>query len=409
MPTSLSTSGSEMEGSRNGRSRRRRFAAICQGAPTIRWTAMILCTAELIIVLVAPLAVPDSFYLRSYLGGASRRSMRDLLTNAPSYLIWDELTGWRNRPEAERGRWQVDANGARTTRSGRERADVDQVWFFGDSTVNGGTGLSSEETISAFLEDDRIATTNFGTMLFGLDQSLLLMQRKLETAVPKAIVIGLSENGIFALGNRYVPFRSRRESAMPYLKPRFVLDGSALVLLPTPPQSAYADLLGQGRLLRDLSASDEYYSEFSAYRHFGLLPISGALWDGYRKGRATWSAATGRALASPLLYRVLNELQRDARSRGSAVVILVLPTRAIVDPSRLKRLLPDRHGALVRGLREAGFVVIDGRDALAGSGRPAHELYHADGVHYTRDGNRIIAASLSPVVHTLIQDLPTNP
>lgn len=151
---------------------------------------------------------------------------------------------------------------------------------------------------------------------------------------------------------------------MPYLKPRFVVADSGLVPVPMPPCSAYADLLGAGKMLDELAHSDEYFAEFSAYQRYGHPPVSHGLWTMFRRGRSAWAAARGER---------------------------------------------HRHAALALELRKAGFFVVDGRDALIGSDRPVRELYHEDSVHLSRDGNGGLAASLSEVIRTLLQERSAPP
>lgn len=371
-----------------------RAAAVWRGAPVLRWTAIFLCAAELVVVVFAPLLLPDSFYLRLYLGADSRRNMRRLLEGPEQYLSWDSLTGWRNRPNAGRGSWQVDANGARTTQRSRQEPAGRRVWFFGDSTVNGGTAVSGEETLSAFVEDSRVSSINYGTMLFGLDQCYLLMRHLLERTSPAAVVVGISENSLQALGNRFVPFRRRNETNMPFLKPKFDVRGASLELAPNPARAAYYDLLGKATLLRDLAETDEYFRNFSAYRRFGFLPISGSMWTGYEMAENGWAAASGEPLASPRLLALMRGIESDARDKGAATVFVLLPSLATTSPTGIRRRFPDRHAALTVTLAGAGFKIIDGRDALRRSGAELRDLFAADGVHYTPEGNRVIAVEV---------------
>jgi hypothetical protein len=353
-----------------------------------------LCASELIAICALPLLVPDSAYLRLYLGEDSRRSIGRLLGDPESYLVWDVDTGWRNRPNLARGKWQMDEQGSRMTQRARSATNGQRVWFFGDSTINGGLRVGNEETISAYAEDARLTAVNYGTMLFGLDQAYLQMRSLLERSAPAAVVVGISENSLGALGNRFVPFRRRSEVNMPFLKPRFVLIDSSIELLGAPPKDAYLDLLGPARLLSELAATDEYFGEFAGFRRFGLSPISGSLRQAYGRLVGYWEIVRGTPLAGPLLTPLMRALDRDARARGVVLVFVALPDQAGTVPSRLQRLLPDRYGELLWALSDTGLEVVDGRAAFLRSGVDAASLFGTDRVHYTPEGNRLIAQEL---------------
>lgn len=365
-----------------------------RGAPVLRWMIALLVVFELAAIVALPLLMPDSLALRLYLGQDSRRSIGRLLQDPETYLVWDAVTGWRNRPGLTRGKWRMDGQGARSTQGTAGSPDRDQVWYFGDSTVNGGLRVENDQTISAYSEDETLGCTNFGTMLFGLDQSFLQMRQLLGTSAPAAIVVGISENSLQALGNRFVPFRRRSESNMPFLKPRFARSESGLMLLETPARSAYEDLLGKASMLRELSTTDEYFGEFASFRRFGMTPIAGSLRAGVGRARDYWDVVTGKPLADPLMVPLMRAFDREVRERGAVLVFVALPDQVSTDPARLERLLPDRYGELLRVLASTGLEVVDGRGALLRSGAKPATLFGADRVHYSPDGNRLIAAEI---------------
>ncbi len=367
------------------------------GVPSLRWTVAFLLAADLVVGAVGPLVIPDRLYLRAYLGPQSIDSIRAFLTTSGSYLVWDAVTGWRNRPGTQRSSWRVDERGARVS-SARHDARARQVLFLGDSVTNGGTAVSNNETISALVEDEHTASANFATMLYGVDQMYLAFRGQLRAAKPSVVVVGLTETGIEGLGNRFVPLRRRAEVNMPFLKPRFLLREGTLRLVALPPIAAYDDLLGRATVLTDLATTDDYYQNFLEYRRCGFLPVSGMFWTAWRKAAGLLTAWRGVTPYSDLLAPLMGAIVEEARRRGSRTVFVLNATAVQTRPPRWRQAFPDRYGLLLRQLRSSGFVVLDARDALLVSGRPIGELYSADDIHYRVEGNRAIAAALRPLL-----------
>jgi len=365
--------------------------------PVIRWTAAWLVCAEIAVAVLGPLVVPDWLYLRMYLGQQSLTSTRSFVNTSDSYLMWDPVTGWRNRPSGHRSSWQVDERGARMSTAHHDTAAL-QVLFLGDSVTNGGTGVSNDETVSALVEDMQTASTNLATMLYGVDQAYLALSGQLHDSRPAVIVVGLTETGVEGLGNRYIPLRRRTEANMPFLKPRFVVQDGKLRLLALPPIAAYDDLLGGATLLTELATTDDYYQNFSAYRRCGFLPVSGMAWAAWGKAANFLDAWRGVTPYSDVLAALMGKIVEEGSWRGARTVFVLNATAVQARPPRWRRVFPDRYARLLRQLRNSGFVVLDARDALLKSDRPLDELYSADGIHYRVEGNRAIAAALRPLL-----------
>ncbi len=263
-----------------------RFRRLWSLAPVLSWTVLFLFLAEVLVAVVAPALLSDRLYLRAYLGRDARESTIQIAGDLGSYLTWNPVTGWRNRPNSSRKKWQVDEHGARATHAfGQHKEGRRRILFLGDSMTNGGTAVTRDETISAYVEDADTEALNFGTMLFGLDQMLLDYEDRLGAFEADVVVVGLSENAMAGLANRYIPFRRRSETNMPYFKPRFAIESGRLRLIPVPPRDAYERLLTRADLLPELRETDDFYGEFAAFKRCGWLPLSGAAWTDGLPGR----------------------------------------------------------------------------------------------------------------------------
>jgi hypothetical protein len=363
--------------------------------PTIRWTVTCLLVAECLVSLVAPTAVPARTYLKLYLGRESLERTRVFLEDKHPYLIWDPVTGWRNRPNSGRGFWHVDSLGGRTSSASMRGRRGRSVLFLGDSITNGATGVTNDETISAYFEDDRTTCFNFATMSFGVDQIYLGLKEQLSAYTVEAIVVGIGENSIDALGNRYLPFRET--STMPYFKPRFALRGGSLQLIAVPPREAYADLLNEANVLSDLENTDDYYPRFARYPCCGFLPLSGFACLARDRVVTGASAARGELPYFDLLAALMHEIVRDGTHRGARVIFMVHPNQDDTFPGRLQKWLPDRYAGLISELRKQGFAILDVREALRRSGKPASALF-MDEAHYRPEGNRVVALAVRQMI-----------
>ena len=91
-----------------------------------------------------------------------------------AFFVPDKVAGWRNKPNVAIRNWVTDARGCRFAHQqlGLAKKPM-RMMMLGSSMVNGGTGVRNDQTISAYLEDDRVEVLNFGTMMYSMDQCLL--------------------------------------------------------------------------------------------------------------------------------------------------------------------------------------------------------------------------------------------
>jgi hypothetical protein len=350
---------------------------------------------EILVAVAAPVVVPDYKYLSLYLSKKAVKNTELYLLDKDPYLIWDDNLGWRNRPNSGKGNWQVDEHGSRTTHPftvtpGKET----RILFLGSSLTNGGMRVAGNETISALIEDSLIESLNFGTMLYSLDQMYLAYAVELYKYNPNIIVVGLPANPGRSLGNRYVPFASKKESNMPFVKPRFSLDSGRVTLIPVPNRQDFAQILKNPEFLAQLKETDDYYGEFEWFRHAGLMPLSSHIWlvQGYLKRFG--GALRKEDDSLPLLDSLMGRLVDEAEHRKASVIFMILPDRATVQPGSWRRLFPDDYQELIDWIKSRGYDLIDMRTTLIRSNRNMAELYAEDNVHFSSEGNAVIAGAL---------------
>lgn len=291
---------------------------------------------HLVVGAVMPLFVPDEIYLSLYLGNDARESTRRFLNGKHPFLVYDP--NFRVAQQAQckaqgmdhrRARRSNDARGG--TSSSRKR----YVMFLGDSMINGSTNVSNAETISAYIEDDSTESINFATMLYTFDQIYLDYKERLGGYKVDVVMVGLPGESTAGLLNQYIPFRVRVESKMPFLKPSFELHSGALSIEPVPSLNAYATLLDNPELLMTLARTDAYYSEFSRYKWFGLMPVSNGLYSIYQKIRDFVRLIEGNDEGRPLLKKLIDQMVLEARERNAVIVFMTLRDLKTVAPGPL--------------------------------------------------------------------------
>ena len=366
-------------------------------SPVIYYTIIILFVAEILVSWVAPLFIPDNWYLSLYLKKKAKEQTLKFSKADTDFLIFDPVTGWRSKPNSRKGNWIIDEHGARTTHVfGKKPQKPVRVMFLGSSLVNGGTKVSNRETISAYVEDSLFEAVNFATMLYSFDQMCLAFEKGLFRFHPAIIVVGLSVTEGEGLTNRYIPFRFPSEVNMPFFKPRFKFQRKKLRLIPVPSRNSYEQLFQSSVMLKRLKTTDEFYAEFENYKRFGLLPISGGLSALAKKIRNFIHLFKAPPCLKniSLLENEMRHLVFVGKKHKAAVIFMLLPARNDVFRTGWRRRSLDQYQILLSRLQSDNFNIMDVRASLRQSGLAGWKLFSPDNHHYTAAGNKIIAASL---------------
>jgi hypothetical protein len=347
------------------------------------------------------MVVGDNVYLHAYLNDIAEQNTREFATDGDQFLIYDSLTGWRNRPNASKGLWSVDEFGSRTNHPITiERTKPIRVLALGNSLMNGGVNIDINETITALLEDSVTEALNFATMLYALDQMYLDYTHRLYRYNPDVVIVGLSSSPIEALSSRYVPFHVPGEVNMPYVKPRFELIGDSLHLIPVPPRDFYSRVLDDPTLLSQFKNTDKYSPEFESYKRFGITPLSYALRAVFHRGRNVARAFEDDVDGLQLLSTIMQALVAEAGKTRAEVLFVVMPELSVTSPDKVRGLLPDKYAWMVNNLKTRGFEILDLRPIFRKSSLPVVSLYKPDGVHFSVAGNRLIADAIKQWIST---------
>ncbi len=309
---------------------------------------------------------------------------------------WDRELGWTNRPSRKRGEGNYTSNSwaARGRREypKRKPAGTTRILCFGDSFTYC-EEVDDHETWQHQLEQKRgdWEVINFGIGAYGTDQALLRCRRKAPGLDPDVVGIGIMLENINRNVNRYRPiyYPSTRVVAG---RPRFVLGGNGLQLLPLPyaTERALLSAVQDGRVVEDLR-QDEYWigPRLGLLRHFALGRLAGA-YSAYaaRRHRDRWLASG----EEPFLVTValLAAFHREARALGAKLApILIFPSEKDMAPARLK----ERYWrTLTDDLRARNLPFLDLTEALSAESVGPKKLFRAG--HLNARANGLVAAAL---------------
>ena len=268
--------------------------------------------------------------------------------------------------------------------------------------INGGSRIKNSETISAGLEDEKIETLNFATMMYSMDQVYLDYTNRLYKYDPDVIIVGIDVEPGAGLKNHYIPFRFPEEENMPYLKPRFELKGDGIELINVSPEDMLAAINGNPELIHFLSENDGFYYRFEMDCRMGVLPLSGMFkylsLKSIRFKRYFIEDTSGNLI----LIRIMDQLIKEADKNGADVIFLMNTDQTIFEGSGVHKYLNDIYGNQLALLKSKGFQVVDIREIFRKSGKPGRKLFAKDRSHYSVLGNKFIAEALRPIVYNQI-------
>ncbi|MEW5925113.1 MAG: hypothetical protein AB1746_14095, partial [Candidatus Zixiibacteriota bacterium] len=194
--------------------------------------------------------------------------------------------------------------------------------------------------------------------------------------------------------NQYIPFRDRYAADMPYLKPRFMINGGDLELVPLPPDNYIEKIFSNADLVQWLKKTDGFYSDYEIFKRFGLMPLSSGLMYIYKKARNLYRILYGDPEGEKILEMLMEKFVDSAGKHNTAVIFLSLPDLNITEPARWRKLLPDRYKIRLEKLRSKGFEILDAREIFWKSGKPPRRLFVHDNRHLTPLGNSLVATEL---------------
>jgi len=313
--------------------------------------------------------------------------------DARSWGAFDAELGWTRHYETPYGE---------RPRPGTSGPPIMMV--FGESHTHGDE-VGDAETWEAYAGTELGADVlNFGVGGYGPDQALLRF-RRISTRLRTPIVgLGVTLENINRVVNRYRPFYFR-QTGITLPKPRFVLEGGHLALLPNPIHTAN-DLarLAEPGFIAALGRDDFFYSRGDLPRlgfPYSRLLLSPAIWRQAFEARRPRGDADALPTvnlwrneeARGIFFGILDQFVRDARGARMQPVLILLPGRDTVRARRQARGIPG-YNRVLRHCKRRRYSCFDGVEALAKADAPAQELF-APGGHPSARGNEVLGRALA--------------
>ncbi len=365
---------------------------------------------ELMAITMLPLWLADHQYLRIYLSDRAEEKTKLFARDSDPFLMWDDILGWRGRPNSGRAKWHLNAEGIRVSSAyGAGRRKPLRVAFIGNSLTNGSMQVTNDETISSFLESDNVESLNFATMLYSVDQMVLSYKALVRPHDPDLVVMGIGGSPTGGLTSRYIPFWQQSETNIPLIKPRFYLASDSLELIPPSSRKRFGSILVDDAFLHEVRDTDGYYGRFEDFKCFQMLPMSSIIYKLVRKAINLRAAlAPTPAPQMDLLRELIRQSAVTMSKDGVEFVVMLLPDKESSYPSHLKGQLKDRYAETLAMLQELDLRVLDVRHVLRLSDVEPSELYSTDGIHFTPMGNKLIAESLDSIVKAIVMKVGTR-
>ena len=334
----------------------------------------------------------------------SQRTLGRLLSDGFEYLAFHPVLGWTIRPNGESGLYRANAQGLRSDKEygAAPPPGYIRIASFGDSFTHGDE-VANEETWQEAINRSgrRLEVMNFGVPAYGLDQAFVRYLHEGAAFEPDIVLIGFMSENINRNVNTFPPFYVP-DAAVPLSKPRFVVAGGKLDLLPNPigEIGRYEDLLAAPHdILPGLSQNDFFANSIRGFYTSGPEDVSPLV----RLCKMVWFSAQRKML--PGLYadpaaepfqvtaKLFDRFYAAAIANGSAPALVFFPNRA--DVASYKTSVTKPYESMLAYLAERGYAYADCLDIFDGRYESvvtdAFFASQSGAAHYSPTGNRFVA------------------
>ncbi|MGE3269068.1 MAG: hypothetical protein AB7P40_09995 [Chloroflexota bacterium] len=329
-----------------------------------------------------------------------------------TYIRFDPELGWSQRPgirTMDDGiEFSANAAGFRASREYEVSPPdgVTRVAAFGDSFVHCDE-VAYPDCWTARLEAawSGSEVLNFGIPAGAPDQGLLRYRRDARALRPCVVLIGFQVENVNRVVNRFRPFYASR-TGLALSKPRFVLDGAGLRLVPNPAVSV--DQLDDPVWVeQNLGPNDYWYfpGMFVPGPLDSLMVARLARTAQYRQYRSTLEGPVTEERPNGTAYqpdderfqvagRLLTLFAREVQADGATPVVVFFGQKSEVVTVRHRD--PKEYQPLLDWMEAEEIPVIDVTNDLAReANRSGVDSLFARGGHYNRRGNQSVGASVA--------------
>jgi hypothetical protein len=363
-----------------------------------------LIFGEIGLRIASPVKAADLLPLTYDRAGLGRIAAHD------TYITFDQTLGWTVSPATRRAAnsatYQSNSAGMRATREYELRPPESgpRLAAFGDSFTHC-DDVENDECWTAQLEAEVPGTEvlNFGVSGYAPDQAWLRYQQEGRAYRPCAVLIGYMVENVHRMVNRFRPFY-QPETGITLGKPRFLLQGDGVELLPLPARSAldYAD---PAWVERELGPNDFWYypgifsGDLLDYSHFLRLGRTAAYQRKFEPLRADnedagdigWAYRPGSE-GLELAARVLIQFARQVEADGATPVVLIFGRKS--DVVAIRHDEKKVYEPLLQRLNRADVTTVDLTERLYQESRKTGVERLID-KHYRALGNAVVADGLA--------------
>lgn len=376
--------------------------------------AVVVCTLVLFLVLAEavvrtwPPIPTDQLLPFPYNVERVRR-----IANGDASLRFDSDLGWIPTPAlVRREDGAVYRNNHQALRADREYdlappPRIQRIAAFGDSFTYCAE-VTQGDCWVARLEREWADTEimNFGVSGYGPDQAWLRYQRDGRPFHPCAVLIGYYVEDIDRVVNRFRAFIDPNESVV-LSKPRYLLEGDALTLLPNPTTDPQ-ELIDPRHVEAALGDRDSWYFPgiYVTGRFDNLSLVRLARTAAFRQTRAAMVRSYNRypfyeeqGEAYQVAGRILIQFAEQVRADGASPVVIVFPGQR--DLADLQHGAPS-YATFVDWIGRAGVPTIDLTEVMAEETeqRGIRDVY--GDTHFSSSSNRVVAQHLAQMVPSMV-------
>ncbi|MBI5815714.1 MAG: hypothetical protein HZB29_08910 [Nitrospinae bacterium] len=326
---------------------------------------------------------------------------------------YDKELGWHNlyqTPHGERPRPVI--------------YDSDFMATFGDSFTHCDQ-VENDETWETYLSTHlKKNVYNFGVGGYGTDQAYLYFKRKWPEVKTKVAALCIVPENICRVANVYRKFYYPQTGG-PMTKPRFILEGDKLKLIPNPVQSApEIRKLSDPAFLEKIGKYDYWYNQ-NDYPTFGFpylkIFLNKRFWMEARYlldkkqvddmlARPAYLADIWESKEADVLMAIIDAFVADARAMGTEPVIAVLPIKGEAEfyVETGKNLHTVRR--IIEHCRKKNYRVFDGVAGMARNAKTKKDVEAYFIGHTSPLGNRLLGDAFYEYMQKegLVEDLPTT-
>jgi hypothetical protein len=363
-----------------------------------------LIVGEIGLRIVAPVKAANLLPLQYDRTGLERIAAQD------TYIAFDQSLGWTvsrgmSRP-ANQAVYTSNSAGMRATREYTLTPPETgpRLAAFGDSFTHC-DDVENDECWTAQLEQEVPGTEvlNFGVSGYAPDQAWLRYQQEGRAYRPCAVLIGYMVENVNRVVNRFRPFY-QPDTGITLGKPRYLLQGDSLELLPSPARSPL-DYGNPAWVERELGPHDFWY--FPGMFAGGLLDASHFIRlgrtaaydrkyadlrdDNEDAGDIGWAYAPNSE-GLEVAARILIQFARQVEADGATPVVLIFGRKS--DVVAMRHNERKVYEPLLQRLNRADVSTIDLTERLFQESKRTGVERLID-KHYRAAGNEVVADALA--------------